>query len=362
MTKIINNLIISLNTSRKFKLEKIEADVTAQALANAIVNKYLLPSDIPPKDNFIILIHGETRKEIPSWVTLDEAKVIDGEELVLIFESKSHADKVNYPWHKGWEGGNLGFNPPKYWGRNYDVLRVEITLPYITTIEGFFGDVNKRVRAFDFIYSLFVLLSTQNVQMIDEYLILCEKRGKAKTEKNPENTEENFEKVEENFQKYFYPIHPRKFLKQQEIEPLRLMATKYGSDGSFDFLGIGKILELTRDAIKDYQWRGKHEKEKADLERKSLYLENQNKRLTLEKTSTEIQFQRMELQKQYIETAIRGLDFVQKIKEVELSGDQKELLLKILIKKLEIFDDPDITLLLQSENPTQFIPQNISKS
>jgi len=319
MAKRIRNLHIVFPPNNLVTIDELDASVTVQALINALAARHV---ELPSARGH--LIRKATNQSIFPQVTLGQAGVHDGEELEFIFERRDVARSSNY----------------------YDILRVELPLPYVFAVNEFFGEVPNKVKAIDFIYSLYALLGSGNLNIINEYLAPQNDIREIKLSAYSELAQDSSVGVGSSKPK---PINLRRFLSKANIESLRLVSVQYGSSASFDLLGIGKILELVRDTIKDLAWRGKHEKQLAELERKSKQAELQQARLENEKKAIEIANQRLEIERTNMDVALKKVELIEKINDLQLTNKNKQLLASILLPKMITLTKSPIIPVLKSE-------------
>jgi hypothetical protein len=194
-----------------------------------------------------------------------------------------------------------GFDLP-HLHEGWAILRISTQLPSLITVDTFIERIVDLVKSLDIVYSIFALLTAPKVRIIDRFL------SHIRLDKDNE------------------PIHldvsqMRYFLTEGGIPPLGLISTNYGSPASFDFLGIGKVLEVMRDTIKDVLWRAKHEKEIATLEKQGKQIEIEKIKLEAEKTMVEIIAQK--------------LDVIEKAQKLDLSEEAKSLIILSIIPQIE---------------------------
>jgi hypothetical protein len=107
----------------------------------------------------------------------------------------------------------------------------------------------------------------------------------------------------------------------KKTEPsLKILSIRDGST-SVDLLGVGKILEVTRDTVKDFLWRGKHEKKKAEIEIRMAEIDEEKARLELEEKSLANVKNKIEILEK-----ISGLPFSEKEKKVLMKSVTRELM------------------------------------
>lgn len=217
----------------------------------------------------------------------------------------------------------------------YDLLRVKIALPALLKVDEFFDNVVDKLRAIEFIYSIYALLNSNDPEAAEKFITYL-------TEANEKTT--------------LSQSLLDRLLITANVEPLRLNSVHYGSPASFDLLGLGKVLEILRDTLKDLAWRGKHEKQMADLERKNKQVEINKARLDTERAAVELVAEKLELdklmiakEKMLVEIVEQKLGLIQKATNLELPDDQKRLIISVLIPKMIIISEDPITPLLKSQ-------------
>ena len=106
-------------------------------------------------------------------------------------------------------------------------------------------------------------------------------------------------------------------------------------------MGVGKVLEIIRDTIKDLVWRGRHERQMAELERMQRReeiaksrLENEHMKKSLEIRRAELEKMRVENGKRVVEVASKKLDLIQQAVALELSEDARSMLLSALVPEM----------------------------
>jgi len=115
-----------------------------------------------------------------------------------------------------------------------------------------------------------------------------------------------------------------------------LVSAHYGSPASFDLLGIGKIVEVLRDTIKDLLWRAKHEKQMAELERQSK--------------EEEINKTRLETEKILLDIAVQKLEVIEKASHLKLPDNDKKAIIAALLPQMAIIASPTSMPLLKSRS------------
>jgi 6-phosphofructokinase 1 len=201
-----------------------------------------------------------------------------------------------------------------------DTLRIRIPMPALLNIEDLTRNIDEKLNAVEILYSLFAILESESKAAIESFLVRLREPDtlvKARA------------------------ISLHQFLAIANEEPLHVVAIHYGSPVSIDLLGIGKVLEVIRDIIKDMAWRGKYEKELAEVERKGKQAEIVTARLEHEKTSVEIAAQRIQLdkirlenEKLQLEMVVQKLEIMQKAMELPLTDDDKKSILAVVTSQI----------------------------
>jgi 6-phosphofructokinase 1 len=187
-----------------------------------------------------------------------------------------------------------------------DTLRIRFTLPALLNIEDFIRIINDRLNAVEILFSVFAILESECTEAIKSFLV-------------------RLRELDILTKVHASSLH--QFLATANKEPLRVIAIHYGSPVSIDLLGIGKALEVIRDIIKDIAWRGKDEKESAELKRK--------------RKEVEIDKMRIENKKQQLEMVAQKIEIIQKL---TLTGDDKELILALLMSQIAMLSGLTISL------------------
>lgn len=202
-----------------------------------------------------------------------------------------------------------------------DTLRIQMLLPKAITISQFFEISQKNVSAIEQIYLTYAVIYSGSRKAVNQLLKTIDR----KTLKNKNVTLSEIRRIAAR--------------KEVNIDAPLLTSIKYGSPGSFDLLGIGKILEILHDTIKDAKWRGKHEQEYAELERESKKLEMERVRIENEKTMIEI--------------ASAKINLLEQISNLELSKDQRKIIASALLPQLTSLYDLNPSYLLSSGEKAQ---------
>lgn len=227
---------------------------------------------------------------------------------------------------------------------NSDVLSIKIPMSASITLDEFFANVTDRMQSIDFIYSVFALLTSDDKEIIANFI---------RTTK---------QQVTQTLPNEY--IHG--FMTIANIELLRVKAIHYGSPATFDLLGIGNILEIVRDTIKDLAWRGQHEKAMASLELKNKQIEIQKNKIETEKSSTshkyelektalEIESQRILIEKAHTDLLSQKIELLNKITNLNLSDDDKKVIVSGLLPRALTLANNPVTPITQNIDPYQLL-------
>lgn len=196
-----------------------------------------------------------------------------------------------------------------------DRLTVEFDILKVSTFSRFYSVLRPRIDTLDFIYFAFAIISTKDWELIHALLDLKER----------EISIVEFFITFENYR------HSRNL---KRVERLKLASIHYGSPASFDFIGIGKVLEVVRDIIKDLVWRGKYEKKLANVELKIKASEIERAKLERKKQNVEIQKAQADVEKVILELAEKKITLLEKVMDLELGDEYKHRLAAILLPEL----------------------------
>jgi hypothetical protein len=186
-----------------------------------------------------------------------------------------------------------------------DLLRIKVPLPELITSRDYFSSLDDQLNAVEYIYSVFAIAGS----------------GDAKTVGNLIESYKSEKEVSGNLLS--------QLLANVNTEPLRIASIHYGSPAIFDLLGLGKILEILREFIKDIVWRNKDEKinaeldrriKQSDIQRKRLEAENLvvSQRLENEKSTLGLENLRTELKKNNLELIIKAFEALDKFSQLNL--------------------------------------------
>ena len=195
-----------------------------------------------------------------------------------------------------------------------DTLRVQLLLPKGITTSQFFQISQDNIQNIEHIYLILSLIYSGDRRAINRLISVTNRNQ----EKKKTTTLAQVRAIANG--------------KKVNVQPPLLVAIKYGSPGSFDLLGIGKIFEILRDMIKDVKWRGKHETEIAEMERESKKLE--------------IQRAQIENEKAIIQVASEKLTLLERIANLELTKDERNIVVSALLPQLNSIYDLNPTFLL----------------
>jgi uncharacterized protein YjbI with pentapeptide repeats len=198
------------------------------------------------------------------------------------------------------------------------ILRIKFPLPDLLPLEEYFNSVTERLHAVELLYIIFSMVYSK------EYRELIKKILSPKGEYD---------------EPHGYSLSHRystakSIINNTGIESVRLVSVHYGSDASFDLLGIGKIVEILRDTLKDVAWRSKHEQQMAKLE--------------LENKEADIEHTRRESEKIAVETANQKIALLERVTSLDLDQDQKETVISALLPNLQLLTDKPVIPRLKS--------------
>lgn len=228
---------------------------------------------------------------------------------------------------------------------SHDVLRISISLSTLITLNDLFDGVTDRMQAIDFIYSVYSLLASSDPDVIHNFI----RTIKQQETLIPSNT------------------YVHRFMTIANVEPLRIQSFHYGSPATFDLLGVGNVLELVRDTIKDLAWKGQHEKSMAELELRTKQLDIEkgkldannasiSRKLEMEKAALEMESQRIAIEKANTELLSQKIDLLNKISNLQISDDDKKVIVSILLPKaLTISDNPVAPILKTATDPYEIL-------
>lgn len=207
---------------------------------------------------------------------------------------------------------------------------IEIPLPKRVYFDKLFHVIHETIEAIDFLYSIFSLFEalSKNIftsQDTDELLIFLKSNDNIDISK----------------------IHLEKFLFSAGIEPLRVEYLHYGSPSVADLLGVGQSLETIRDIVKDLAWRGKYERQLAELDIQNKHVDIHKSKLELEKTEIDIETKKLEMEKISVDIITKKLEIVERITKLRVSKGAKNT---IISKALVI-----------AENQTTLLPTTVKK-
>ena len=258
---------------------------------------HIFKEEIKPLD--VQEVELRPRTVIPYW-----AKLIDQSR---IEESRSEQEI------------GVEFTPP-------NLLHLQMSLPPLLAIDDYINIVADRLWTIELLYIAFVLVNSGDSYAVSRFVTLLGKY--------PTQTRASRSRI-------------RTSLESTTIEPLRLVSAHYGSPASFDLLGIGKILEILRDTVKDLIWRGKHERQMAELERQNKEAANEKLRLESDKIITDILAQRIEM--------------IERASNLELASDDKRLIVQALLPPMRMIANP-AALLLESSKPRRKKGRRVTRS
>ena len=240
---------------------------------------------------------------------------------------------------------NFYVNPTTHF-MSYDVLSVGVPLASTVTLNEFFEQVTERLKAVDLVYSVFALLVSDDLETLGNFVAIVKRY--------------------EGYSITNIVLH--RLLTIANIEPLRVNSLHYGSPASFDLLGIGKILEIVRDTIKDLVWKGQHDKDMAELERKSKQIEIQKSRLETEnvsvshkleteKAALDLEAQKLANEKAFVDLLVQKVDALEKITNLHLPDDEKRIIVSALLPSAQVLVEKPVTPILKGRASDKLLPR-----
>lgn len=183
---------------------------------------------------------------------------------------------------------------PQNYVEPFSKIYIEIPLPGLLAIDQYLNEIAEIISAIDYIYSILAILAYAEKEDLARFWL--DLRGESSSTVIS--------------QKILHPL-----LESAKLEPLRVISSKYGSPASFDLLGVGKILEVIKESLKDILWRGSYEKRQAGLKEEKAQLENDKLRL---------------------EVATAMLNLVKEGRELKLTDTETKLLVEPIASKLSM--------------------------
>lgn len=183
-------------------------------------------------------------------------------------------------------------------------LNIQFPLPPLMTVMDFFYAMQGAINAIDNIYSIYALVYSGSQSALKKMVECLQKQHNSA--------------ILDNRQLYA-------FLNDVTIDSLRIVSFHYGSPASIDLLGIGKVIEVLKDAIKDLVWRGSYEKAMSELEQRKLELEI---------TSSDLQNR-----EKLADIALKNLEVLEKAMDLELADADKRLIVTALLPQMHILSD-----------------------
>ena len=335
MTTIRVAIVSSMQTEKR--TVEVPDDVEIRRLIPALVSRMGFPS-LDQRGQAIEYdlkaIKGNELVDLNRQDTFATAGIVAGDLLELIpemkageseFEEKTRSESPELRWREAPGEVKLNIGAP------YNLLHIGISLPVLLTIDEFLDRVLNRVRAVEFVYAIFALLHSNDAETVKAFLGFLEGQTDSTAISNSQL---------------------QRFLIAANTDPLRLASVRYGSPASFDFLGIGKVLEVLKDTIKDLAWRGQHEKQMAELERRGKQTDIDKDRMEIEKTAAEIATRRLEAEKVGLEIAAQKLELLQKMTSLQLSDNDRRLVVSVLLPRMVTIANDPVTSLLIEETKT----------
>ncbi len=214
-------------------------------------------------------------------------------------------------------------------------LVIQIPFPESLPANLYARNIMFMIESIDFIYSVYAVLLSGKPNVIKSFVKLVEKNGTFSS------------------RGLFHKSWLNNFFISHELEPLRVSTMLYGSPVTIDLLGIGSILELVRNTIKDVVWRGKYERKLADVDltekRNKLKNEKLQSGAELKIQQAQVAKIRLENEKLMLEIIRERFELMQQTSTLNLSDKEKEILISALIPRMEIFSTPMPIALLENK-------------
>jgi hypothetical protein len=185
------------------------------------------------------------------------------------------------------------------------LLRVRLAVPSLLTANEYIDTVINWLWAIDFVYLVFALINSGKLRTIKKFLALFREQ--------PDQTALAKSQI-------------RTFFASTSIESLRLASVQYGSSACIDLLGVGKVIEILRDTIKDLIRPVGQEKQMTDLE-------HQIEQVDIGKI-------KLETDKLILDMATQKLEIMEKASLLSLSDDDKKTLIAVLVAQLTTIATP----------------------
>lgn len=309
---IYNLTLIIESTGRRIPISLVESSVTVNELMEALAKK--LKIKMPTDFDFI---RYYTYQRLEHNQTLEESGVGDNEILIVEFrqplrEIVQSIDKFEVQSKEPETIQSISENSIRYYFAAPSLL---ITNEYLDLIK-------YKLESIEFVYYVLTTFITADFQQVTDFLNYIKGHPSPKSLTMSELKNHTI-----------------------EIEPLRIISSRYGSPISFDLLGIGKSLEILREIFKDMSWRGKHESIMANHDENIARLNLKNKeteinqsKLDLEKTALELQIKRTEIEKASLEILEKKMFLLEKAANLHLSDEDKKQVMAILVPKLLMID------------------------
>ena len=269
---------------------------------------------LPSAIGSLLSVLSEEEKARVYATLLDEIakRLATGEQLALVKERTDGSVELSVLGLETAEGHPQAVYEQVFEGAT-GRLSVAVPFPALMAIDDFIDKVVTQVKSLDFLYSVLALVGSGSPDAIHAFIAFLMKQTALSTLQKSDL---------------------QQFLSRAEIQSLRIISLHYGSPASFDLLGIGKILEVIRDIIKDIAWRGGHEKIMAELERTNKQTEILRSKLETEKTTVDIAARKIELEKNSLELVLQKLELLEKVSGLAMAGDEKELIVSMLAPKI----------------------------
>lgn len=214
-----------------------------------------------------------------------------------------------------------------------NILRISISLPNLLPIEKYLGSFVSLLTSLSNLYQVFSLVYSSDSAAVSKFA------NEIQTQNNSLQTSAlkiNFEDL--------------------PVEPLRVISARYGSDASFDLLGLGKILEQLRETVKDIVWRGKHEKELSEVNLRRVEVETEKESVEIQAKLIQIDKEKIEAERALLEIAHRRLELIEKAANMELPDKERQLIISAIVPQLQVISI-STTNLISSSSEVPLLPE-----
>ncbi|GJQ36663.1 MAG: hypothetical protein JETCAE01_26730 [Anaerolineaceae bacterium] len=231
-----------------------------------------------------------------------------------------------------------------------NVLKVGFKVPDFLSVYSYYEIISRLTLLIDQVYLTLLLLYSGDIKSLNSFLETSVKVRKQRIVK--------FEHLTSN--------HP-------SVESLVIVSSRYGSDFSIDLLGVGKVLEVTKDVIKDFLFRYKTEKQEASLDIETKQIDNKIKETDLrfreidaelEIRTKELKIRNLDLEggKTFAEIVGQHVDNINKINKQKLPKRTKEKLISVIVSQVQSIGNYSKLVLLEDKQPKKLTAKKEKKN